>query len=449
MKVLITNTVMLNAGVAAMVSAVGALVKQEFGEETECLVYDQNPEVVQRLYPHMRVRKLLYYRVSRLPRRRRLNQLFGGLIGGLNRARFRLAARLWAKGHRGRAALLTTAQERFDLEQYQTADLIISSGGTYLVDNYDLNPRIFDFELAELMGQPLVLFTQSIGPLDKPDNRRRLQPILQRAKVLLLRDAESLAHLQSMGVDNPNVQMSADTVFIMEHGKMRQRAARGGRRSAARPRAAISVRHWPYFKSMDSATGMRRYREALAELTAYLVKQRGFDVTYISTCQGIPEYWFNDSDVADEIVDLLPADVRAHVSVDAAFRTPEQMIETIESYDLVVSTRFHMAILSLVAGVPTAAISYEFKTQELYRGLGVPEWVVDIEGITSESLCRMVDRCIGADQSALVRLAEALERERQRVADSGSLLSGVVRNPGLRESQCEIEAAACAGAMGD
>jgi colanic acid/amylovoran biosynthesis protein len=447
MKILITNTVMLNAGVAAMFSAVRALVEQEFGEHAQCIVYDQNPEVAQRLYPDVQFRKLMFYRASRLPRRRRLNQLFGGVIGRINRARFGIGARLWAKGKYRRASWFTTAEERFDLEQYRTADLIISSGGTYLVDNYDLEPRIFDFELTELMRQPLVLFTQSIGPLKKPENRERLRPILERAEVLLLRDAESLEHLRQMGVNNSNAQLSADAVFCMESGNMRQRAMSGGRRSAGRPKAAISVRHWPYFKTMDSATGMSHYRQALAGAAEHLVRRRGFDVVFISTCQGIPEYWFNDSDVAKEILALIPEDVRAHVSVDAEFRAPEQVVQAMKEYDLVISTRFHMAILSMVAGAPTIAISYEFKTDELYRGLGIADWMMDMESIDAERLNRIIDHCLSADRSRLLSLAEMLERERQRVVDCGALLRGAARqNRQARKGRSKYEHEALAEA---
>jgi colanic acid/amylovoran biosynthesis protein len=426
MKVLITNTVVMNAGVAAMVNTIADLVRDQFGEDAECIVYEQTPEVAHRHYPHHNFRQLLYYRVSFEPEHRIPRRFIGPIIGGIMRARFKLAARLWAKGNRRLAAFITTREERFDLEQYATADLVVSSGGTYLVDNYDLKPRIFDYEIVKLFNKPLVFFTQSLGPLEKPENRKGLMPVFEYAKLMLLRDEASLEHLRKMPVHNPNVHLSADTVFMMCNGKMHERAALNGHSRSPRRKAAISVRHWPYFKSIDTETGMRQYRESVAALASHLVTKHGMDVCFISTCQGIEEYWFNDSDVGHDIAKLLEPDVRSHVTVDEAFRTPEQMVDELLAYDLVVATRFHMAILALVAGVPTVGISYEFKTHELFDSLNIQDWEIDLEAVNSKDLCAVADRCLAADQSRLQALAAAMDHERQRVQHAAKLLVDVV-----------------------
>jgi colanic acid/amylovoran biosynthesis protein len=425
MKVLITNTVVMNAGVAAMVNTVADLVRDQFGHDAECLVYEQNPEVAQRHYPHHRFRRLLYYRVSREPKHRIPRRLFGPIIGGIMRARFKLAVRWWAAGRRRLAACITTPQERFDLEQYSSADLIVSSGGTYLVDNYDLKPRIFDYEIVQMLNKPLVFFTQSIGPLEKPEHREALKPVFEYAKLVLLRDEESMEHLRKLAVTNPNVHLSADTVFMMCNGRMHERASMNADVKLNRPKAAISVRHWPYFKTMENEAGMQGYREAMAALATHLVQVHDMDVCFISTCQGIDEYWFNDSDVGKDITSMLEPSVRERVSVDAAFRTPEQMVDELHSYRLVVATRFHMAILALAAGVPTVGVSYEFKTRELFSGLGIQDWEIDIENMTADDLCAVVDRCLAAGQSRLQSLAAALDRERARVQDAAKMLFDV------------------------
>ena len=63
--------------------------------------------------------------------------------------------------------------ERRDLLEYKTADLIVSSGGTYLVENYSLAARIFDYQLSLYLDRPLVFFTQSLGPFSNSGKSRR------------------------------------------------------------------------------------------------------------------------------------------------------------------------------------------------------------------------------------------------------------------------------------
>jgi colanic acid/amylovoran biosynthesis protein len=102
---------------------------------------------------------------------------------------------------------------------------------------------------------------------------------------------------------------------------------------------------------------------------------RGWRVTAVSTCQGVPSYGVDDSRLAAEIFAGLD------VVVDTAHHVPEDLQRLIQTADLVVTTRMHLAILSLVGGVPTLAVAYEFKTVELFRSLGLAENVVALEDI--------------------------------------------------------------------
>jgi colanic acid/amylovoran biosynthesis protein len=194
----------------------------------------------------------------------------------------------------------------------------------------------------------------------------------------------------------------------------------------------ISVRHWPYFKSIDTKAGMLRYRESIAAAVTGLVRDHGFDVTFMSTCQGVAEYWFDDSKVASEIKDMLESHIQEHVTIDGAFRTPEQFIEDVQSFDMAIATRFHMAILALVAGVPTVGIAYEFKTLELYRTLGFSDWVIDLEHVNGADLCSIVDRCLNSNVGELTRLADAIDSERGRARGAGALIREAVNRQAVR-----------------
>jgi colanic acid/amylovoran biosynthesis protein len=433
MKVLVTNSLVLNGGEAATARALVDLLRRAFGPETEVIVYDLRAEEARPYYPDLRLRPLLWRRASRAPAWRGL----GEWIGSLDRARFRKGARMWRAGRRRAARFLLTAEEIFDLEAYASADLIVSSGGTYLVANYDIRPRLLDFEISLLFDRPLVFFTQSMGPF-RPETREALRKILDRAALVLLRDDASLRHLRSLGVENPAVHLGADAVFALRSGEP-------GRSSAAPPprspggglRAAISVRDWHYFKTLSKTAGMNRYRSAIAAATTHLVRERGAEISFLSTCQGIPAYWFDDGRVAQEIASSLDPEVRRHVRVDGAFRTPERLLEELRGFDFVIATRFHMAILAMLAGVPPLALAYESKTDELYRRIGIPHWVHDIEQMDGRLLCERVDRCLAELPQAREILSREVASERARALEAADLLREVVArraprpNPGL------------------
>ncbi len=98
---------------------------------------------------------------------------------------------------------------------------------------------------------------------------------------------------------------------------------------------------------------------------------------FISTCQGIKEYKFEDSKVAKDIFELLSTEAKQKSVVDDKFHIPDELRTIIEKLDLVISTRLHFAIQSLCVGVPVLPIAYEFKTKELFSRL-VNNWTLTL-----------------------------------------------------------------------
>lgn len=428
MRVLVTNTLLLNGGEAATVQALVDLIRSAFGPGTEVIVYDLRAEAARALYPDLRLRRLLWERVS--PRHALWG--VGETIGRLNRTRFLRGAAHWRAGRMRSARLLLSAEELRDVELYSSADLIVSTGGTYLVANYDIRPRLFDYEVSLLFDRPLVFFTQSMGPF-RAETREPLRKVLERAALVLLRDETSLRHLRSLGVANPAVHLGADAVFAMACDAP---AARAGAlpSGGVRLRAAISVRHWHYFKARSQADGMTRYRNSIAAAASHLVRTHGAEVTFLSTCQGVPAYWFDDANVAREIVASLDPEVAKSVRIEGGFRTPRRLVEELRAFDFVIATRFHMAILAMLAGVPPLALAYEFKTDELYRRIGLPDWVEDIEDLDGRELCALVDHCLATREAAREALRLGVEAERRRALEAADMLRDAValRSPAAR-----------------
>lgn len=395
LRVLLTNTVLLNSGVAAMAIATIATLRRAFGPDTDITVYEERPAAAAKYYPELQLRQQLWSRATwslRVPFGR-LRQWINGPLGRFSRARFRRGLDWWCSGRRLLAALLLTRQERRDLAAYRNADLVVSTGGTYLVDEYDIEPRIHDFELTLRLGRPLVLFTQSMGPFRDDALRPRLVAVLEAARLILLRDPASLAHLRGIGVQNPNVHVVPDSVFALEDPVALARRF-AARRPNERLRVAVSLRDWPYFKHATQAAGMAGYLEAVAAAVTMLVRRRGAQVTFLSTCQGVPEYRYDDAQVADRVVARLEPDVRAACAVDRDFHAPTDMPAILTAYDLTIATRFHMAVLSLLAGTPVIAIAYKFMTSELLACLGAPGWLCDIETMEAETFTTQVERCV-------------------------------------------------------
>jgi colanic acid/amylovoran biosynthesis protein len=125
--------------------------------------------------------------------------------------------------------------------------------------------------------------------------------------------------------------------------------------------------------------------------------------------------------------------VRERASVDGGFHAPEAMIDVLGAFDLVIATRFHMAILALLAGRPTLAISYEFKTQQLFARMGLGDWVQDIEARDASAFCRALDACIAGLGPVRAAIERGVAAERGRALAAGELVrravAGAPRGP--------------------
>jgi colanic acid/amylovoran biosynthesis protein len=402
LRVRITNCVLSNGGDAAIVTATMASLSSLVDRPIEFIVSDQQPDVAARLFPEWHVRPWPWrlfcpHRRSRVARA--LTYPFGvarGLAGA------------WLIGRRldRLAAPLLRVEERVQLHEYARADLVVSRGGTYLVEHYRLAAHRFDFRLAHLLRRRLVLAPQSLGPFG-----RGWRTVFARATVWV-RDDRSVEHLLEIGVPRTAIHVGADTAFATAEPAVLE-AARD-RALPDHPRVAVSVREWPH--------AGEQYRAAIAALVTYLVREHKAEVTFLSTCQGVPEYVTDDSAVARSIAASLPADVV--VEVDAHWHAPDELRATLKSFDLVVATRMHAAILALAAGVPVFPIAYEFKTDELFAQLGLARFVQDIETIDADAsvaaLGRFIEELPGLRPELFARVEEqrasALEAMRQIAA---------------------------------
>lgn len=278
----------------------------------------------------------------------------------------------------------TTGRQR---TPYGGFDAFASTGGTYLVEHYDLRPRWREFDLVRATGRPYVLLTQSLGPFADPENRSQLRRVIEGAELVLLRDERSMHHVHDVVGDAGNVQIGADLAFALPSPASRV---------APDPTLVVSVRAWPAAQPV----ARRRYRDGIVRAVTAAVRDHDLDVVFVSTCQGLAAYRFDDSATATEVVAGLPADVAARCTVDREFRGPEAFIATVARARHLLATRMHAAILAMVAGTPVTAVAYEWKTEELFRGLGLDDHVVTYGAPPAEVVERLEAGLLAADLRA-------------------------------------------------
>lgn len=392
-RVGVTNAVLSNTGDAAIFEAILTSLERQMPGRCEVVVFDSNARVTARLYPRWRVYQQLSVSPPREPARVRTV---------LQRIRHLLVKKVTstpALARFFRLPVLDRTRFAKSLRAFLEVDVLISSGGTYLVDHYNFESRAVELELARSRSIPVVLWTQSMGPFKSDRASSQIARVAATVSAVFFRDHRSQSawdtRIQKREITSAVVP---DSVFAMQPAT----PSSGGRR------AVISVREWSRGvdeSSFDSAVydaSMRAAAESLAE--------RGWDVRALSTCQGVPSYAYDDSAEARRIL------AGTSARIERSFHSPTGLLDELSNTGMVVTTRMHLGILALISRVPVIAIAYEFKTVELFESLGLSDFVVKIEDVNPawiESRIQMLQ-----DSPDLARLAPEKLEELRSKADS-------------------------------
>ena len=422
MRIIIENCVSMNGGDAAINIATKKLLLDAF-DHAEISFADSGFPAICQYYPDMKFIPLPSFVADGSP----LMRLSGWLFG--HRYRRHLANRsLYLRP----MAMLTRYLAAFGLPMltpamrairpWLGADLIVAQGGTYLVSKYDYGPRILEFRIDGWLGLPVVAFTQSFEAFADDFRSRALAPLLRRMPLILVRHETSRAHVRALTGRDDNVEVVADAVFALwEPGPTTraERRAAAGRAPAAPLRIAVAVRALRDFGNRDLEQGRAAYRAAIVAAVTALVRERGAEVTFVSTCQGIPEYWTDDSATAAAFAEDLEPDVRAQVTVDRGFHDPRALIAMLRGFDGTIACRLHMAILSICGGAPVLPVSYEPKFEETFADLGAEDLVVRVGEIEPEAF-----------RARALNWSDALDAEAARLARSAPRLCASARSAG-------------------
>lgn len=387
MKIAITNIVALNGGDAAILLGTIKALKRTFGENIEINVFSSEPEACARLYPDIHWNETLGLRAHSTPYAR--IRILGRIARCVKIFKYRIAV-LLASLEIPLYKLIVPKTTAKAVADYKTSDIVISTGGTYLIEPYGLSTQYLDYLLTLRLHRPLVFYTQSMGPFTRKVSRQHMNSIFSRCSLMMFRDQKSMDNVTSLGLTHtPPMIVTADAAFAL--GDADKVLARNTDTINNRMKAAISVREWAHFNGRSKQEAMQPYYRAIADAAIKLIL-RGYTVSFFSTCQGIKEYT-DDSLVVEKILKLIPTQYHTQIENTTTYLSVGQIMERLSDVDLIISTRLHMCILSLICGTPVFPIAYEFKTSQLFKSLGY-DTVIELESIDTAVMASGLDRFI-------------------------------------------------------
>lgn len=355
------------------------------------------------------------------------NKQAAQLINGIDAYEQQISPQQWKKYWKsGNSTDVLDTRQR---QLYQDADLIVSTGGHHLTDTYfpAKMGMLLELYYCSRMSAPVVLFSQTIGPLQREPYRSLTRLILNRINLVTVRDEKSHDVLKKLNLSNTQTYFTADAAFAMPHEPPRELpiTLRGGEavpivNETKAPVVTISVRQVGEFYSKKK---QREYIHSISELADYLIDKQNAKVVFISTCTSIAGYEKDDRLIAHKVVDRIN---RSNVSILHGEYSPYELVDIYAQADLHVGTRMHSCILAAKAGTPIVGIEYQFKVAELLNQFGMQEYGIDVSNISPQPLIDIVNKAF-RNKDQLEQLINEKTKQASREAErTGKLASELI-----------------------
>jgi polysaccharide pyruvyl transferase WcaK-like protein len=269
------------------------------------------------------------------------------------------------------------------------SDLVLLVEGSTYMDTWG-SPLLWAFlwatRCAAEMGKPCLAYAVDAGSLSAA-NRRRVRRTASRTDLIVTRNRAAAEQLRGLGVSAP-LECSADNAFTYRPREAdRDRVlrewpqARSGMAGLAMVDFSLwpaimrpwgprqRCYKWPYYFSDSSER--RQAREALARGYAVLADRLTERAAVALICMEQV-----DEALAGEVHRRMRRPERARVFSSRHYDA-SRMTCLLRGLDLLVTSRFHAAVLSLAAGVPQVAVGHDTRLATLYRDLGLKEeWFI-------------------------------------------------------------------------
>lgn len=391
MKILIIEAYSAaNIGSGALVENSVRLLQKNF-PDAEIEILAQTPESIHKL-----TGLPCYHELITLPLgQARLKQMFW-LVGTVSWMIVHLLAVQFGRiGIRIPPSFYTfSSQTVVAIQKVQGADMVVSVGAERINDNFykAILFSLYMLWMVKTYGKFLVLFPQTIGPFHFKTTRFLAAAVLSRCDVLFLRDQKSSAIVKEIGVQCPVVIDTCDVAVLqpaVDAGKAMELLRQAGVPADDKSLIGMSVMRWSYIKA-EGASGYEEYKRAIATVADECIEQKGARVLFIATnvlTEGCRE---DDVSAAQEIMALMRHGDRATV-LNTVY-SPAEMKGIMGLLDLCLVTRMHACIFSTGIFTPTLSINYQFKLREYMSLMGLGEYTVDIDHVTTDNLRVLLER---------------------------------------------------------
>jgi len=297
------------------------------------------------------------------------------------------------------------------------SDLILSAGGGYLYSS-KIGPLgigfvnvLYHLWISKKYKKKVVLFPQSIGPLNFSLDKIILKKVFSKVDVLYSRE-EITSNLMRENKVKIKLEQLPDIAFILDSKKhtLLDGNLKEGKNYL---KIGITVLDWRFAIKGSNSRDIEHYLSKISNTIN--------DLKHI-TEQKIKVYIFPQVTVSDLDGDFaVSLELQKKINEESEIvnldkiQNPKELIYLYSKMDIFIGSRMHSAIFSLVGNVPTIALAYQPKTLGTFNLVGLEEFVLDIRTFQKKDLQNKIIELIKSKSKIKQDVQEQVAKIRQKI----------------------------------
>lgn len=286
------------------------------------------------------------------------------------------------------------------LKLIHDADLIGSvAGGDSFSDIYGFE-RLFYVGLPQflvlLMGKPLVVLPQTIGPFDSVLGKAISGCILRHAEKVYIRDhrRESVSRL-NRGRNPIETHFCYDMGFALEPKIENERMpAFFDRLAGDAVTIGINVSGLLYIGGYTGRNmfGLQSdYKQTIHRIIDHFLQKENVHVLLVPHVFGNGDNRESDTVACRDIYQSTKADHRKFLHVVDSNYDHHEIKAIIGKCDMFIGSRMHACIAALSQSIPAMGLAYSKKFAGVFETIGMEEWVVDLRQSSENDVIESID----------------------------------------------------------
>lgn len=294
------------------------------------------------------------------------------------------------------------------IKEFLNSDVVISKGGSFLYSedhsirqSLSLIRMLYPFWLAKRYNKKIVIFSQSLGPVNGSFNKLIFRLSLKDIQHIYLRESLCLDKYNEVKnlAESVGFSIIPDSAFYMKDNNEAASFVNFSNIDNCKMNIGLTIvdHDFKYIKCAKERDEKREsYKDSIIKFIEYAYNNYNANINIFSQVRALNSH-LGHSDV------LISREIEKHffqTPISVVYHddnwTPLELREFYKRMDVFVGTRLHSVIFSLSVSTPVINIAYHgTKSQGIFANIpGIESYVVDINNINSEKIISLFEKIL-------------------------------------------------------